>query len=199
MNLRSSLLMATAAIALPLGGAWLVQSGTFANAASSTVPTTQVSPLAQTTPTTPADPGQPGGPRRKMDRGKAWMQQLNLTTDQQNRIQTIQDQDRANSEGVRQQAKTASERMRSLLSSNASDSELRQQHQQMQGLFQQLSNQRFDTMLKIRQVLTPEQRAKMAQFKMMHRGRHGGQGGPGESRGPGPRAQGMLIPQVGMY
>jgi len=50
---------------------------------------------------------------------------------------------------------------------------LRQQHQEVQGLRNQLDNQRFETMLEIRQVLTPEQRTKMAEL-MEKRGHHHG-------------------------
>jgi len=50
---------------------------------------------------------------------------------------------------------------------------LRQQHQEVQGLRNQLDNQRFETMLETRQVLTPEQRTKMAEL-MEKRGHHHG-------------------------
>jgi periplasmic protein CpxP/Spy len=77
---------------------------------------------------------------------------------------------------LRQQARTAREKLSTLMTGNASDGELRQQHEQMQRLMQQLSARRFDTMLKVRSILTPEQRAKSAEMKKQHQGRrHGDQ------------------------
>jgi Spy/CpxP family protein refolding chaperone len=63
--------------------------------------------------------------------------------------------------------------MRSLLAENANPDELRQQHQQIQTLHQQLGNQRFETMLQVREILTPEQRSQMAELIQQHRGRRG--------------------------
>jgi Spy/CpxP family protein refolding chaperone len=51
--------------------------------------------------------------------------------------------------------------MHSLLTSDASTDKLRQQHQQIQKLHQQLDDQHFETMLAVRQVLTPEQRQQL--------------------------------------
>ena len=61
--------------------------------------------------------------------------------------------------------------MRSLLTSNANPNQLRQQHQAMQDLRQQLGNSRFESMLEVREILTPEQRQKMADMMAQHRGK----------------------------
>ena len=63
--------------------------------------------------------------------------------------------------------------MRSLLASNASEEQLRKQHQNIQGLRQQLGNNRFETMLQVREILTPEQRTQMAELMEQKRGRRG--------------------------
>jgi Spy/CpxP family protein refolding chaperone len=112
---------------------------------------------------------------------------LNLTPEQQTRIQTIRDQERTASEPLRQNMRTARIEMRMLMATASAD-QLRQQHKEVQGIRQQLDDQRFETMLKIREVLTPEQRARMAELKSSGRGRRGGpQGGPGAYQG-GPDA-----------
>ncbi len=69
------------------------------------------------------------------------------------------------------------------MTGNASDDQLRQQHQEMQALRQQVETRRFETMLQIRKVLTPEQRAKAAQLMQEHRGGHHHRGGGREARG----------------
>ncbi len=101
-------------------------------------------------------------PGSRMDR---MFDQLNLSTEQQQEINSIREQRKASSEGLRQQLRTAMEEMRSLQASNASESELRQHHQKIQQLHQQMGNQRFETALEIREILTPEQREKLAQLK----------------------------------
>ena len=63
--------------------------------------------------------------------------------------------------------------MRSLLANDASEEQLRQQHQNIQGLRQQLGNNRFETMLQVREILTPEQRTQMAELIEQKRGRRG--------------------------
>ncbi|MGA7932025.1 MAG: Spy/CpxP family protein refolding chaperone [Kovacikia sp.] len=107
------------------------------------------------------------------NRGQKMYQQLNLSADQQAQIESIKEQAKTSNQGLRQQLKTAREQLKTLLASNdASDSALRQAHQQLQPLTQQMSDQRFDTMLKIRNVLTPAQRTKLAELRKQGGHRH---------------------------
>lgn len=105
-------------------------------------------------------------------------EQLNLSAEQQQRIENIKEQRKASSEGMRQQMRAAMEQMRALQASNASPEQLRQQHQQIQQMRQQMGNQHFETMLEIRQVLTPEQQAQLAEMRPQRnwqgRGERGG-------------------------
>ena len=64
--------------------------------------------------------------------------------------------------------KTNKEQMRSLLATDTPIEQLREQHQKLLDLRQQADSNRFETMIKIRQTLTPEQRAKMAQLRKQH-------------------------------
>ncbi|MGK7926604.1 MAG: Spy/CpxP family protein refolding chaperone [Spirulina sp.] len=117
----------------------------------------------------------PGGGRR--DRGMRMLEQLNLSAEQKQQIQAIREQAKANSQQLREQMQNAREQMRSLMAGNASESELRQQHQVIDNLRDQMSDRRFETMLQIREVLTPEQRAQLAEMEPPQRGRRGGGGG----------------------
>ncbi len=93
-------------------------------------------------------------------------QKLNLSADQQAQIKSIMEQAKTSNQGLRQQVKTAREQLKTLMtSSDASDDAIRQAHQQVQTLGQQMGDQRFDTMLKIRNVLTPAQRTKFAELR----------------------------------
>lgn len=99
------------------------------------------------------------------------LMELDLTPEQSEQIETIRQQSQADTEPLRQEFQQAHEQMRSLLAGNANSDELRQQHQQIQTLHQQLGNQHFETMLEVREILTPEQRSQMAELIQQHRGR----------------------------
>ena len=104
---------------------------------------------------------------------KKLTEKLNLTEEQSTQIDAIQEKYRAANEQNYQQLQEAREEMQSLLTSNANPDRLRQQHQQMQSLRQQLGNSRFEAMLEVREVLTTEQRQEMAEMMAQHRGRRG--------------------------
>lgn len=99
------------------------------------------------------------------------IQQLDLTPEQSEQIRAIAEQSKTESQPLRQQLETNRQEMGSLLASNASPEELRTNHQNLQNLHQELGNNRFETMLEIREVLTPEQRTQMAELMEQRRGR----------------------------
>jgi periplasmic protein CpxP/Spy len=172
MKLRSLLLAGAASVLLPIGGVVMTQS------------ILHTAAIAQSTPAT-GDQGKPErGDRGKGGWGDKWQEQLNLSASQKAQIKQIRDQEKTSSVSSRQQMKAAFDKQESLMTGNASDEQLRQQHREVQALRQQAEDRRFDTMLKIRQVLTPEQRTKAAQLMKDHHGRrHGGRGGDREARG----------------
>ncbi|MGV2830689.1 Spy/CpxP family protein refolding chaperone [Myxosarcina sp. GI1(2024)] len=100
-------------------------------------------------------------------------EQLDLTPEQSTQIETIRQQSQADTEPLRQELYQARAQMRSLLAENADPDELRQQHQQIHTLHQQLGDRRFETMLEVREILTPEQRSQMSELIQQHRGRRG--------------------------
>ncbi|AFZ34122.1 protein of unknown function Spy-related protein [Stanieria cyanosphaera PCC 7437] len=101
-------------------------------------------------------------------------EQLNLTPEQSEQIETIKQNSQADHETLREELRQAKDQMRSLLaSSDTSVEQLRQQQQQVQNLEQQLKNQKFETMLQMREVLTPEQLTQMADLIEQHHQRRG--------------------------
>lgn len=114
---------------------------------------------------------------KRGDRGERMgklLEQLDLTPEQSQNIEAIQNQSKTDTEALRSQMQTQHQKMESLLASDASTEQLRQQHQQVEKLHQQLDNNRFETMLRIREVLTSEQRAKIAELMEQHRGKRFG-------------------------
>lgn len=86
---------------------------------------------------------------------------LSLTPQQREQIQAIRDRAATSSESQWRELQASREQMRSLQQSNASPEQLRQQRQRIQELSRALSDQHFETMLEMREVLTPEQRSQL--------------------------------------
>jgi len=168
MKLQSFMKFAAATVLIPTAGFAIAQTASPLRAAFADAPNTPSALIAQTTPTTPST-----GQKKRGNRGEKLFQQLNLSADQQAQITSIKEQSKTASQGLRQQMKTARTQYKTLLSNNdASADQLRQSHQQVQTLGQQLGEQRFDTMLKIRNVLTPEQRTKLTELRQQNRQNH---------------------------
>ena len=113
------------------------------------------------------------GENRRGERGKKLerlLSQLDLTPEQAEQIRTIQEQSRSNSSELREQLQTQRQEMRSLYASDATAEEIRSERQKTEALTRQLSSDRFETMLQIREILTSEQRAKMAELKDSYQG-----------------------------
>ena len=111
--------------------------------------------------------------RNKGDMGRGierLTQELDLTPEQSEQIEAITTQSKTDSQALFEQMQTSRQEMQSLLVSDASPEQLREQHQSVQNLQEQLSNDRFETMLEIREVLTPEQRTQMAELMQQRRG-----------------------------
>ncbi len=125
-------------------------------------------------------PGQPGmGPMGEPgERLLRMADQLGLSDAQRSQIQSIFAEAKTANEPLWQEMEAAREQMQTLMSSGASEAQLQAQHSQMQALHQQMSDRHFATMMAVREVLTPEQRAKLQEM-------HGQRGSMG--RGPGNR------------
>jgi len=112
--------------------------------------------------------GRRGNRGQKMER---MLQQLDLTPEQSQQIEIIKERSQTATEGLREEAQTQKDEMQALLASDATTEEIRGQHQEAQNLRQQLDSNRLETMLEIREILTPEQRAKMLELKESRQGR----------------------------
>lgn len=88
-----------------------------------------------------------------------FIQNLNLTPQQVEQIESIREGARGKIDAIDRNLKTARATLETLMSSaNATSSQLREQYQQVELLRQQLSQITFENRLAIREVLTPEQR-----------------------------------------
>jgi periplasmic protein CpxP/Spy len=146
--------------------------------------------LAQTnsTPGSDTQQVQPGERRERFkemrkQRMEQMVQELGLTQEQQTKVSSIRESAKNDTTSQRQQLKTEMEAMRSLVAKSVSADELRQQQTKIKALKAQMSDQRFETMLQIYEVLTPQQRTKFAET-MQKRGGMRGHRGRNKQQGP---------------
>jgi len=100
-----------------------------------------------------------------------WAKNLNLSTEQRERIQAVHQQGIKAMQQLQLQLFEADYQMRSLLESSAPKEQLRQQHQYIQTLRQQLDSNHFEMMLAERQLLTPEQLTELKRLMQQQWGR----------------------------
>lgn len=133
------------------------------------------------------NPGRGSGGGGQWAGKQGWLEQLNLTAEQQQEIQAIRDRYQAQMQASRDQMRQNMERMSQMMAGNTSDNDLRNQHNQILQARQQMGQMHFEQMLAIRNVLTPEQRQQFAQLMQQRReNRENRQGNHGNGRGNRP-------------
>jgi len=155
---------------------------------------TTASLLAQADPAPlPPEAEQPPDPR--------WFEAIDLSDAQLQQIRAIREQARETLQPLHQQLRQERQTLRDLMASDVAAAELRSHHDSVQTLQQQLGDQRFETMLAIRDVLTPEQRATLAELAEQRRQQWQDQSPRPRrfhnrpfNRGPRQRSNGPLIP-----
>ena len=111
----------------------------------------------------------------KGDGGERFMEKLNLTTDQRNKMTQIRNKYQPQFTSLREQIRNERNTLSQMMRDNQNEDKMRSQHQKIVSLNQQIQNLRFESMLEMRKVLTPEQReqwAKMMEDGRMSRGRN---------------------------
>ncbi len=98
-----------------------------------------------------------GGPEKLME-------QLNLTEEQVNELNSIRQKYRPQMEQLWEKMQTIRQDLRQMMQGNTSTADIRAKHQEVISLDQQIHNLRFESMLEMRETLTPEQRAQFAEL-----------------------------------
>jgi Spy/CpxP family protein refolding chaperone len=99
-----------------------------------------------------------------------WLQKLNLSAEQRQKISEIRQKYDPRRSQLSETLKTARQELRTMMNGNTPSGELRAKHQEVMKLSDELRNLQFESMLEIRQVLTPEQLGQMAQIMQQQRG-----------------------------
>jgi Spy/CpxP family protein refolding chaperone len=89
-------------------------------------------------------------------------EELNLSSDQTRQVQGIRQQYQQRIKQAIQNLRQSRQALGELMRGTASDERLRQQFRELQTQEQQLAQLRFESLLAIRAVLTPEQRRQLA-------------------------------------
>ncbi len=102
--------------------------------------------------------------RRGRRRG-GFMDALNLTAAQQDQLQSIREQYQPRLMDKREELFNVRQMLGDMMvQENVSNSELRRQHDKILTLRDEMGNLRFESMLEMRNVLTPEQREEFAEL-----------------------------------
>ena len=74
------------------------------------------------------------------------IERLNLSSEQRQEIEAIRNQYQGETQGLRQEMREAKQQLQQLMSSNASDGDLRSQHDRLTDLHQEMAQTRFEQM-----------------------------------------------------
>lgn len=139
--------------------------------------------LADPNPQSPQIAQNAPGARPQRGNKDGLLQQLNLTQQQMQQMQAIRQKYRTQIAPRQQALRQARQELATLMNSTASASEIRSKNQQVEELQQQLQKLRFESMLEMREVMTPEQRAKFVQLMQQRRQQKGQRAGKNRGQG----------------
>jgi periplasmic protein CpxP/Spy len=108
-------------------------------------------------------PNRPAGKENRM------FDQLNLSAEQKQKMQGVRDRYKDQISQRMQAVRQARQELQTMMSGTANTSQIREKHRQIMGLRQQLEEIQFESMLAMREVLTPEQRSQLAQLMEQRR------------------------------
>lgn len=97
------------------------------------------------------------------------LKELNLTKEQKDKVKAIRESSKGKGKELRQATKEARKNMKALLASDASKEEIAKAFDVVQAKQAESAKFMFTQMLQVREILTPEQRAKMKELKESHR------------------------------
>ena len=100
------------------------------------------------------------------------LKQLNLSTEQLQKLKAIRDRDSAPIRDLAQQSRQANTELRDLLAGSESIDVVRAKHNQALNLQQELRKQHFERMLAMREILTPQQRSQLKEIMQKERPNH---------------------------
>ncbi|ACB51770.1 unknown [Crocosphaera subtropica ATCC 51142] len=114
---------------------------------------------------------QEGNKPRRRDRSEQFQQLLNLSDQQMQQLSAIRQKYRPQMQQLKGKMQAEGQELSQMMQGNTSENDLRDKHQEIVNLRQEMGNLRFESMLEMRKVLTTEQRQQFAQFLQQRRQR----------------------------
>ncbi len=111
-----------------------------------------------------AGPRSNNGMGQGMGHGMMWPKNLDLSNEQLTQIQELRETIRKDRQDQRDLMKDEREKIATMLAGDASDDSLKKEFVKIQDAKAKRALERFEEMLKIRKILTPEQRQKSLEF-----------------------------------
>jgi periplasmic protein CpxP/Spy len=111
----------------------------------------------------------PRSRERRARRADNLLEQLNLTDAQKRQIAAIRQKYQGQMKQLREALRSDRQELESLMAGNATNEQIRTKHQEIERSRQKLSDLRFQSLLEMRQVLTPDQRSKFARLMQERR------------------------------
>lgn len=97
------------------------------------------------------------------------LKQLNLSTEQLQKLKAIRDRNLVRIRELAQQSRQANKELRDLMAGSESSDVIRAKHNQVLTLQQELQKQHFERMLAMREILTPQQRSQFNESMQKNR------------------------------
>ena len=101
------------------------------------------------------------------------MSELNLTAEQQTKMKALKESSKAGLKDKKKAMRAAREDLGNALKGTASDADVRKKFEALSKLQDEFAKARFEHVLAVRAILTPEQRAKFHEMKGKIEGRRG--------------------------
>ncbi len=105
-----------------------------------------------------------GGHQGKSHHNQKWLEKLDLTDAQTQQIQEIKQSFHSDMKSKRETMHKAKQELKAALKTDASEASLKKQFNELQTMRKDFATARFEKVLAIPAVLTPEQRAKFEGF-----------------------------------
>jgi protein CpxP len=109
-------------------------------------------------------------PNRPAGKAGGLFDKLNLSADQKQKMQAVRTRYKDQISQQMQAVRQAGQELQTMMSSTTTnDTQMREQNTKIIGLRQKLEDVQFESMLAMREVLTPEQRSQLAQLMQQRR------------------------------
>lgn len=125
--------------------------------------------IAVPNPTEPQTVAQNKPQNRRGDKEGGMFEKLNLSADQKQKMQAVRDRYKDQISQRMQAVRQARQELQTMMAGANNTSQVRDKHRQIMGLRQQLEEVQFESMLSMREVLTPEQRSQWSQLIQQRR------------------------------